>query len=607
MRHTTPESLHEKLPLRSRDGTLCLTAHARIDNREELHDLLDVQSVAVRSSGAGIPDSAFILAAYRKWGEECAVKLCGDFAFAIWDESKQHLFCARDHMGVKPFYYYHDAHIFAFATEIKAILALEDVPRRLNEARVADYLLASFQDTTSTLYEGIRRLPAAHTLCVNRRTLRTQRYWSLDPHYQLSRRSDREYAEAFRGCFGQAVASRLRSASAMGSTLSGGLDSSANVAMACDILRNDPQSEPEGLHTFSAIYDQATSSDERAFIHAVLDHVRNDAPPLVSHYVHPDRLSPLTEWNSNAEADDEPLWNPQMALHWSLYGAAQQNGVRALLDGYGGDDVVSNGVPYLSELASRGHWIPFLHYARALAQNYDLSLQRIIWHEGIKTCVPRWATSAWRSARSRQEPFTGFDMPIRAEFVRRIGLTERLAQRHESSAAERASDVKRRRSRRPIARALHCQAMADGIYPFSMEVNDRVAALFGIEERYPFFDRRLVELCVALPARQKLQGGWPRSILRRGIDGLLPPIVQWRTDKGDLTGSFHHGLQQKDRDVVRRVVLDASSSLDHFIDNEGLRALHKRYFEGGGSDSDAYTLWRFVTVALWLRRTGFCS
>jgi asparagine synthase (glutamine-hydrolysing) len=140
-----------------------------------------------------------------------------------------------------------------------------------------------------------------------------------------------------------------------------------------------------------------------------------------------------------------------------------------------------------------------------------------------------------------------------------------------------------------------------------MEVNDRVAALFGVEERYPFFDKRLVEFCVALPARQKLQGGWPRSILRHGLHGLLPPIVQWRNHKGDLTGSFHHGLQQKDQSVIRGVVLQFPASLGEFIDGIALRALYERYHEGAPTASDAYTLWRFVRVALWLRRSGFCS
>jgi asparagine synthase (glutamine-hydrolysing) len=641
MRYTTPESLQERLPLRSRDGAACLTAHARLDNREELLGLLDVQAVVdLPTSAASIPDSALVLAAYRKWGEQCVTKLCGDFAFAIWDEAKQHFFCARDHMGVKPFYYYHDARCFVFASEIKAILALECVPRRLNEARLADYLLAQFQDTTSTLYQDIWRLPAAHTLCVSRKTLRTRRYWSLDPHYELSCRNDAEYAEAFRHCFAQAVAPRLRSAYAMGSTLSGGLDSSANVVMACNILNGGASELKKALHTFSAIYDQATSSDERLFIQTVLQHVSQGAfqvqgafqqrsgnngaasvqvasVPLVSHSVHPDRLSPLTEWSGASENDDEPLWNPQMALHWSLYESAQQSGVRALLDGYGGDDVVSNGVPYLRELASRGRWIQFLRTAHALAQNYDLSLQRIIWHEGIKAIAPGWTSAMWRTVRSHAMPRNAvhppheqaafFDVPLRAEYARRIHLNERLAQRRVDAGANSHHSRKGRRSQRSIARSMHCQAMANGIYPFSMEINDRVAALFGIEERYPFFDKRLVEFCVALPSRQKLLGGWPRSILRRGLDGLLPAQVQWRNDKGDLTGSFHYGLQQKDRDVMRSIVFESPKSLGEFIDGEALRALYDRYFEGVPSDSDAYTLWRFATIALWLRRSGFCS
>jgi asparagine synthase (glutamine-hydrolysing) len=615
MRHTTPESLHERLPLASRDKALCLTADARIDNREELLGMLDVRAVTDLPPSS-TPDSALILAAYRKWGDECAAKLCGDFAFAVWDESKQHLFCARDHMGVKPFYYYRDAHCFAFASEIKAILALEWIPRRLNEARLADYLLAEFQDTTSTLYQDIWRLPAAHTLCVGCKALRTRRYWSLDPTYELPRQNDGEYAEAFRHQFQQAVSCRLRSSYSIGSTLSGGLDSSANVVMACEILRNASRSEfDKTLHTFSAIYDEATSSDERTFIRAVLQHVSKS--PLQQHSVHPDRLSPLTEWSSVSECDDEPLWNPQMALHWSLYQSARGSGARALLDGYGGDDVVSNGVPYLRELASRGRWISLLRHAHALAQNYDLSLRRIIWHEGIKAAAPRWTSSVWRTVRPHagrppHEHAAFYPVPIRDEYARRIDLADRSSQHRRSADMEPDRNPSRRKTQRFVARSLHCRAMANGMYAFSMEVNDRVAALFGVEERYPFFDKRLVEFCVALPARQKLLGGWPRSILRRGLGGMLPPQVQWRNDKGNLTGSFHHGLQKKDREVIRSVVFESPASIGEFIDTEALHTLYERYFEGaagndGDNDSDAYTLWRFVTVALWLRRSGFCN
>jgi asparagine synthase (glutamine-hydrolysing) len=140
---------------------------------------------------------------------------------------------------------------------------------------------------------------------------------------------------------------------------------------------------------------------------------------------------------------------------------------------------------------------------------------------------------------------------------------------------------------------------------FAMEVNDRSAALLGVEMRYPFFDRRLVEFCVALPAGQKLQAGWPRSILRRGMKGLLPPVVQWRSDKGNLSGGFHHGFH-KDMPVVRQVIFDGGEAIAPYLDVPALRELYESYL-AHNDDHDAFVLWRCVKIALWLRRCGFTS
>src|SRR5262245_20600165 len=137
---TTPESLSEKLPLANQAGDLAITADARIDNRDELTAALGLPP------HSGVTDSMLILLAYEHWGEHCPEKLLGDFAFAIWDGRKRVLFCARDHFGVKPFYYCHSGRLFAFASEIKALLSLPEVPRRLNEVRVADYLVPIFDD-----------------------------------------------------------------------------------------------------------------------------------------------------------------------------------------------------------------------------------------------------------------------------------------------------------------------------------------------------------------------------------------------------------------------------------------------------------------------------
>jgi asparagine synthase (glutamine-hydrolysing) len=145
---TTPESLHEKLPLESESGDLVTTADARIDNREELITALSINHYLDQV----ITDSQLILNAYEKWGEACPAHLIGDYAFAIWDGQERTLFCARDHIGARPFYYYKSERIFIFASEIKALLTNELVPRRLNELRVADHLAFFIEDKTITYF-----------------------------------------------------------------------------------------------------------------------------------------------------------------------------------------------------------------------------------------------------------------------------------------------------------------------------------------------------------------------------------------------------------------------------------------------------------------------
>src|SRR3989454_9825112 len=251
--HTTPESLREHLPLASGDGTLVLTADARIDNRGEL--------LAALGRGVEATDAELILAAYERWGERCPEHLLGDFAFVIWDARRATLFCARDHFGVKPFYYYHaPGRLFCFASEIKGLLALAEVPRRLNETRVADYLVPLLEDKVITFYQDILRLPPAHRMTVTRQGVRIEQYWALDPEREIRMKSDADYAAAFREIFTEAVRCRLRSAFPVGSMLSGGLDSSSIVCVARQLLAQDGG---ETLHTFSPVFDDVREGGER--------------------------------------------------------------------------------------------------------------------------------------------------------------------------------------------------------------------------------------------------------------------------------------------------------------------------------------------------------
>ncbi|MEA2338528.1 MAG: hypothetical protein QOE82_2535, partial [Thermoanaerobaculia bacterium] len=165
MLQTTPESVDEPQP--HREGDLVITADLRIDNRAEL------------GFDEAIGDAALVLAAYRRWGSECVRHLEGDFAFAIWDSRERALFCARDPFGVKPFVYSHlPGKLFAFASEVRALLALEEMPRQVDEKRIADYLSIHFDDVARTFFRAIQRLPGGCTLTLRDGIARVTRYWS---------------------------------------------------------------------------------------------------------------------------------------------------------------------------------------------------------------------------------------------------------------------------------------------------------------------------------------------------------------------------------------------------------------------------------------------
>src|SRR5262245_3845972 len=285
---TTPESLLERMPLTKPAASLSIVADARIDNRDDLIANLGLQN----NPPANRTDSHLILAAYERWGDSCSEKLIGDFAFAIWDGRNQSLFCARDHFGIKPFYYFHKHGTgFLFASEIKALLASPIVPCRLNETRVADYLANFIEDEEITFYRDIKRLPRSHALRVDLSGCRLSQYWSLDPGREIRYGSDEQYAEAFREKFFQAVDCRLRSAFPVGASLSGGLDSSSVVQVSRHFLRRSGKSP---LHTFSAIFDDVPQSDERSFINLILD----GADDLAPQFIHLDRLGALADIDS---------------------------------------------------------------------------------------------------------------------------------------------------------------------------------------------------------------------------------------------------------------------------------------------------------------------
>jgi len=579
MFHETPESLHERQPCVDQAAQLVLTADARIDNREDLIRQLDLAA----EDPLLLPDSRLILLAYARWGEDCAERLIGDFAFALWDGRRRSLFCARDPFGIKPFYYGFRNNRFLFASELRGILCLEDVPRELNEEMIASYLALDFEDKEITFYQGLFRLPAAHAMRVDRQGLHLRCYWKPDPVRELHLKSDAEYAEAFREVFAEAVRCRLRSAFPVGSMLSGGMDSSSITCMARDLLAREGLGRT--LKTFSATFDHLPDVDEQRYQNTVIA-----AGGIEPHRVPMDNLGPLEAYMAGQRQEEYPYFGATYYVHYGLHRHMRDQGVRIALSGHGGDDTVSYGDYYLTELARNFRLMKFFAECRAYARLHGVPLSALLWNDGLRPMVPAGMLALWRRVRRRQAPKSALSrFPLASGLLKRTGVQERV--RHLDSPTAQFSSL----------REEHAQAFSRGLDAFAFEAFDKLSYGYSLVTRYPFFDRRLTELCLSLPPRQKLCGGWTRMILRRAMEGILPPEIQWRPGKADLSPHFVQKMLGQDRPLLLQTLEESAGKMGEYVDVSMLRDRCAAFLSNSaGVRRNWRAVWPAITLGAWL-------
>ena len=573
MLHATPESLQQKLPLAGDTGEVVVTADARLDNRAELMSTLGL----AHRAADGVSDGELVLRAWERWGEECPARLLGDFAFALWDARRHVLFCARDPAGVKPLYYHLGSRLVAVASETKALLAIPDVPRRLDEISIAACLVPGLDDRVATFYEGILRLPAGHCLTVATGGGTPRAYWQFDPTRELRRGSDAEYAEAFRELFTDAVRCRLRSASPVAAALSGGLDSSSMVCVA----RAVQEAAGTGpLATYTARFPTIPVCDEAAYVAAV-----EAQGGLAPRHLRADTLDPLGDFDGMHE--DETFHAPGYYMHRALYRAARADGRRVFLEGTGGDLVVSHGTGYLHDLARQGRWLALGREARQLSRSFQRPTWRIL--RGVAASVaPPPLRRAWR--RLHRRGFLGPPL-IRTDFARRIALDERL----------RAAEPTRHGGDAEGARREHWRLMTSAKLAAILETLAAAAGAAGVDVRDPFLDRRLMEFCLALPASQKIRQGRTRVVARHALDSLLPPEIRDRPGKAPLDLMLGSALAVYGRERLDRLMDEAVGVLAPYVPADSIRRAHRGYVERG-APADVSRVWRLAMLTLWLRR-----
>ena len=480
-------------PLWDKERGLVVTASVRLDARDELCDALGLPSAA---KGA-LSDSGLILRAWRRWGPACPEHLLGDYAFAVWDVRRETLFCARDHIGAKPFYFARTPGGFAFASEIGAALAAPEVDSRLDETTVADWLPPTTHVDHSfderTFYRAVRRLLPGHSLTVDCNGVRVQRWWRPEEAPSVAPVSDDECAEEFLALYARAVEDCLRAPDPIGVHLSSGLDSSGVAVLSARELRRQGRLPPQ-VFSWHPPPDDASGDSQDGSEYGRIEAVcrQEDVAPI---------WCPATREDAVAFLGNDPTLGQlsgSLFMEAVVQRRAAELGVGVILSGWGGDDAASfNGRGFYEQLLLSGRLIRLWREVSARSRH---PLAYISAHVALRLVDPRASHLVKHIRRTGRWP------PLRL-------LTRFPATR----------DTSVRTTQLGLLLAGHIGHRAEGW----AEAGGRL----GVEYRYPLLDRRLLRFALGLPPDMYRRGRWSRWIMRHALRTVLPDEVLWNRRK----------------------------------------------------------------------------
>lgn len=518
-------------------------------------------------------DTEVVLAAYRVWGEACVHRLAGMFAFGLWDAQRSRLLLARDPMGIKPLYYCQTPHGLAFASEVRTLLQTGLAPRKLDATGVLSYLAFGSVCEPWTIVEGVRAVPPAHILTVDKGTLSCREYWNPLPVRAQGDAgpSGAEIIESLPAILRDAVLSHLVSDVPVGVFLSGGIDSSALVAI---LSQNKIRAS-----TFSLVFKE-TEYDEGQYSRAVARRFGTDHHEIAVSQA--DTLEALPE---ALLAMDQPTID---GVNTYLVSAkARATGVKVALTGLGADEMFAGysnfrRVPRMEVFSRRFGWLGKL----------------------TRRLLPSGALSAGKSDRTRKLAglATGGDSVVHPYFLARMlfGPSEcsaLLGGRHEASRSAlddmMRESVARTSELDPVNRVSYLES---NWYMRHMLLRDSdfMSMAHGLELRVPFLDRALVEACFRIPGSVKVQGEAPKNLLLRSLGVELPHDIVHRPKRG-FTLPFERWLRGEMRPLVEGALSrgdtasDSGSGLSH-LDASAVREVWSRFLVGKTSWSRPWSI-----------------
>ncbi len=558
----TPEEQNESQPLISDSGRWSITFDGRLDNRRELLARFDTESR--QAAGWSESDATLVLAAYIQWEQDCVRFLRGDFAFAVWDRDLQSLFVARDPLGVRQVCYFYDAELFLFASNVESLLAHPAVSGRINERKIANFLVWDYVNQEDTFFENIQFCLPAHTLWITQATIECQRYWQLNVDGTAQNISSIDYAEEFLALLRSAVEARLRCTGRIGVAISGGLDSTSVAALTHEALLSKNRLADTGLHTYSYVFNECAECDERPFISMMTNQYGFNSKYLL--------------------ADDKPVWmdgqNPFISaqspsfvgtasLHWFLMEQAREDDCQIILGGTFADALFLGQTRWAQDMIHAGEWGLFVDTIAYMAMSDNVRLHRFVRSTAGSYFRSLFLQRSLRIAKDRLFSMRG----ILPEFAASMNVFA------DSDTMLRAS------LSTFFSMEDHARVLQGGGYVQERPKMTDAANQLQIEEIDPFRDQRVVEYCLQVPGYE--QGIPPlrqkKRLLRSAMAHYLPqevrqkekntPFVDWsKVNFWQREWPREKHLLTKDAQIVARGYVD-SKWLTKRIEQQEARAL----------------------------------
>lgn len=483
-----------------------ITFNGEIYNYVELQEVLKNKGYTFESQS----DTEVVMAAFDHWGTECLKQFDGMFAFAIYNKEKDELFCARDRFGEKPFFYYHDNNKFFFASEMKALWA-GGIHRNINNHSVYLYLNYNLHENpinaSQTFFNDIYKLKSGYYFTLKKgQPIIQKQYWKINPFDINTSISFDEACAKFRELFFTSVNRRLRSDVSVGTSLSGGLDSSS-VVLAIDKLIADKKNPQK---TFSARFKNS-DLDEGYFMSKVVEGKN------IEHYcTYPDHLQMINQLPKIMYHQEEPFSTASIYAQWEVFKLAKQEEVVVLLDGQGADEYLAGYthffVPYFREKYLQGGKKALQKAIRESKEN-NIFEENLVLDKFFK--IESHFPALFNNLRNIKHKFLGvtFDKIIhqnliceynnqKAPFTTPTSLNDSLFQYTFNSGLEKL-----------------------------LRFADRNSMAFSREVRLPFLSHEIVEFVFSLPSDYKIHQGWTKSVLRYGLKDILPSEITWRKNK----------------------------------------------------------------------------